>query len=482
MSGFNDIYNTQTIRIMKGLYNHEFDDPIELRAALEKCELFSFGQELWQATLTRYPCELYIRIIDSCEKLNDSGNDLSLAGEALPASKRSLWKNYTAEHKPESSEKIVEFVTAFFRETCRSNPICRPCRCKKELTDFFEQISGDRHDSVKKTINNWISGHSHPNTRDGYIQLCYALGLRVVGSEAVKTLDANRFLSLSCGQNPLYLRSAQESIHYFCLKRPFGKDLPMDEKYDNVGNYRYAMDLADHLNNLPVAADVSGNYTIQARLMIDGITDEQELLGFVSGHSENHSERYYSAQELLKKFLKEYEQLLHDMETDEKNKEKRPMTKGTAIEIVDIFSKVSTDRSSIRKLEKMAAEGFALSDALYRSDIVQEMANGQQTVSRSILLLTALSLNYGTAFDVRTGRMRATRSFDDIPSFQAFCRTISAVLDSCTMAMFYPRRKIDFLILHSYMSMTRDMNKTGFSDSLSYYLIESLKLISNCAD
>lgn len=482
MSGLHDVYNTQTIRIMKGLYNHEFDDPIELRAMLEKCELFSFAQELWQATLTRYPCELYIGTIDACEELAASEKDLVLAGEVLPANKRNLWKNYTIENKLENNEKIVEYVTTFFRETCRSNPICRPCRCKKKLTDFFERISGDRHDSVKKTINNWISGHSSPNNREGYIQLCYALGLRVVSTEAVKTLDANRFLSLSCGQNPLYLRSAQEAIHYFCLKRPFGEEMPLDKEYDNAENYRYAMSLIDLLNTQSGVGVCSSGYTIQSRLMIDGITSEDELISFVSSHTEDRSERYYSAQKLLKNFLKEYEQLLHDMEKDEKDKEKKPLTKGRAIEIVEIFSKVCTDSSSIRKLKKVVDEGFSLSDALYRSDIVCEMSCGEQVVSRSILLLTALSLNYGTAFDVHTGRMRATRAFDDIPSFQAFCRTISAVLDSCNMAMFYPRRKIDFLILHSYMSMTRDMNKTGFSDTLSYYLIESMNLINNGVD
>ncbi len=481
MAGFGNIYNTQTIRIMNELYSCKYDDPLVLRSALEKCELFSFAQELWQAILTRFPCRLYLDVLERCRNLEAEGRSFEAAGELFARNKSALWSRYCSEAG--SAKNTTEFVSAFFRETCRSNPLCRPCSCKKHLTDFFEQISGESHDSVKKNINNWLSGHSRPNTREGYIQLCYALGLRVFRGEAVNNLDANRFLSFSCGQNPLYLRSAQEAIHYFCLMRPFGKVLSPEDDYDAPGNYSYARSLQSRLEKLPPKAADNKGYTIESRLLIDSITDENELLDFISGHAESNSERYYSACRLLEKFCEEYELLEHDMEEEEEGgKKKKPLTKGTAIQIVDIFSRVSTDRKSIKMLRDFISDGYSLSDALYRSDVVLDMSKGLQTVSRSVLLLTALSLNYGTAYDVRSGRMRNTLEFDECTSFNSFCRTVSAILESCNMAMIYPRRKFDFLVLHSYMSMTRDINRRGIAEALSDYLLRTMELIGSSED
>ena len=90
MSSFDSIYNTQTIKIMDGLYSYQYDDPFELRRALEKFELFSFSQELWQAVLTRYPCETYLKMLERCEELAVQGKPLAEAASVLPKNKQKL--------------------------------------------------------------------------------------------------------------------------------------------------------------------------------------------------------------------------------------------------------------------------------------------------------------------------------------------------------------------------------------------------------
>lgn len=475
MAKFSNIYNTQTIKIMDGLYHYSYDDPFELRAALDKCELFSFAQEFWQAIIARYPCDVYLNVLKKCEKLHTEGKPFAEAADLFAKNKQTLWLEYCAQSKKIENYNIVEFVSGFFRETCRSNPLCRPCVCKKTLLDFFESISRESHDSVKKNINNWISGHSKPNTREIYIQLCYALGLRVSRREATKLLDANHFLAFSCGQNPLYLRNAQEAVHYYCLMRPLGTECSANEEYDTAANYKYALSLIDALEEKQTVQSQNNGYTIESRQMIHNIKSESELIDFISNYTEENSTRYYSAGKMLKTFCEEYEILEHDEIGDENKKKK--LTKGTSLQIIDIFTKVQTDRDSIKMLRDFVSKGYSLSDALYRSDIVSDMAEGRQIVSRDVFLLTALSLNYGTAYDVRSGRMRETHEFDECKSFHSFCNTVSAILESCNMAMLYPRRKFDFLVLYSYMSMTKDVNRNGIAHALSDYLLMTLELI-----
>lgn len=495
MSDFKDIYSEGTIRIINGLEKQEYDSAEKLRDDLEKCDLYSFSQELWQLTAARFPCKIYGELLRECGSTAAGSKSFEKAAAVLPVTKRRTWSDYCSEYAAKKTDP-AQLVFGFLEKTCLSHPICRPCTCKENLIKFFE-ATGTSGGTAKKNINNWLSGHSAPGSRKSCIQLCYALGLRIPGGSYIApALNADRFLSMTCGQNPLYTRDAEEMIHYYCLMNPQGKKTGFDEDYDRAENYLYSMKLTEKAKTHKTAAAYN-HYTFAAKELINRADGEDAILDLVASLSVTGEDRYASAKELLKRFYDEYDELCNPDPDGEKKKKsgksqaadnaekRRKLSKERAARIIDILSEAQTDSASLNELERFVNDGYVLSDALYSSSTVKDMIDGVRPVTRNVLMLTLLSLNYGVKYDMESGQMLDTEDFDEIAggsfdravSFNSFCTRISETLDSCELAPLYPRRRFDYLVLYSYLRMSVDVSKRDTADALSDYLIRSMKNI-----
>ena len=482
MYNFSDIYNTQTLKLLDDLRQGEYDDPFALRKYLENSDrvLTSFSQELWATALMRYPCANFAKLCEICSAALDSAQDAGqAAAKQFEGKKREDWLRFYSRRPIQTRADIVPVVSAYLRETCLSSPICRPCDCKKRLVDFFTETSGGMsYESVKRNVNNWLSGASKPADRRTYIALCYALGLRILPGTSAP-ISADRFLSFVCDQNPLHVRDAEEAVHYFCLRRPMGRELPVGSEYDTVGNFRYAVSLLDRIEagqtERPAETE---RYTIQSRQYLDGVEKEEELVAHLSG-APKEEHRYHTASIILKRFCREYEEYLEN-ETQfsdwdlgeayrEERSKKKPPTKQAAIDMIHLLTELEPERLKAAGAKEFAKQ-YSLSDALYRSEIVEQMAAGELPMERAVVLLTALTLNYGIIYDAGRKRMRQTRELSNIPTFNHFCRTLSDMLEHCTMAPLYPKRRLDFLVLYAYLRMTKDVNKHQTVGALSDYL------------
>lgn len=480
MPTFSSLFGTQTLKQLDGLAQGEYDDPFKLLGFLERPEkpLTSFASELWNTALLRYPCELFARLCEESAAYFGASEFTEATYIGLPETRREEFLFYLQTHPIKEAKDIPAAVSDYLFARCLSSPPCRPCQCKRMLVEFFQTMSDDgkNFDAAKRIVNYWLSGH-RPTDRKTYIELCYALGLRT-GSKLPPSLSANRFLSFACDQNPLYVRNVEEAVHYFCLHRPLGQDLPIDEPYDAAENYRYAESLLTQIKNVTRQGVSKNQYTAQSLLYIDEIKEESDLFSFLSGLPSVENQRYQTATRLLTQFLEEYDDDLHidewDTLDDDLNESESRMKKKEAHPLVRAF--MNMDVMELKRL--IPSTSFCLSDALYQSGIVRDMVKGKIPVDRSVVLLTALALNYGILYDVDKQKIRQGEDLNELLSFNAFCCELSDVLDSCAMAPLYPRRKLDFLILYSYLKMTKQIHKRSTTDSLTYYLTETIRDIS----
>ena len=483
MYNFSDIYNTQTLKLLDDLRQGEYDDPFALRKYLENSDrvLTSFSQELWATALMRYPCANFAKLCADCDAALTSGRDAGqAAAKRFEGKKQEDWLRFYSRRPIQTRADIVPVVSAYLRETCLSSPLCRPCDCKKRLVDFFTETSGGmNYESAKRNVNNWLSGASKPADRRTYIALCYALGLRILPGTAAP-ISADRFLSFVCDQNPLHVRDAEEAVHYFCLRRPMGQALSPGDDYDTAGNYRYAADLLDRIKEAGQGGSSVGSerYTIQSRQYLDGVEKEEELVAHLS-RAPKEEHRYHTASIILKRFCREYEEYLEnetqfaDLDLGEAYREewskKKPLTKQAAADMIHLLIELEPEQLKAAGAGEFARQ-HSLSDALYRSEIVGQMAGGELPMERAVVVLTALTLNYGIIYDAGRKRMRQTKELSNIPTFNHFCRTLSDMLEHCTMAPLYPKRRLDFLVLYAYLRMTKDVNKHQTVGALSDYL------------
>ena len=457
-----------TIQIMQELSGGEYTDPFQVRSLITRDTMRpdSFAERLWRMLHMATVCPVV-------EKFCRDGAAAMTA--ALPEEWREEWQKSFAGGEGQAGQLTA---VDFLRRVCVNKPLCRPCRCKDRVISFLAGVQGGdtkARNAAKRNVSNWLTDRL-PLDRDTYIKLCYALGLRALGEsgEKEKAKDANRFLSLHCTQNPLHLSDAAEAVHYYCLRRPLGRELPTEEDYDGMENYDYALSLIRRIGTAEQSIDDTWMFTAETGRTIDHLRTEEEILAYAQACVSHRGDEYFTARCVLKDFIVTYEEELK-LSGRTGVRMLAGVTKEESRRVVAAFERLDCD---ISVLEEISHYSERLGDVLYASGVAAEIADGQRPMSRTVLLLCLLAQNCGAVFSPEQTDMVQTDDFSDARSFNEFFRLVNATLEDCSMAALNPRRRLDFLILYSYFLFSRDALMGEIPNAFSAYLTQAIRRIT----
>jgi len=444
------------MEIRRSLELGEYDDPAEVRRMLRgrNCTPDYFRDALWSAILAAFPCP---------KKSGIPGN--------LTAAKQKLWAQLCAD-EPELTDHERIF------KKCQNSNLCMQCECKKRIIDFFEQIGSGSTDTIRHRLASWLSGRVSRLDRVTYIQLCFAMNMRVHPSDMQlsdeqKLNDVNRFLTLSCKQPPLYTIKADEAVYYYCLANPGDRT--------NAENWLYACRLIERSSRL----DADGKedmFTMHASSMIESVRSEADLFGFISRCCLDDRELYYTAKENCRLLFEQFdiaEQVAQSVDESRrltgKLKKSRNILKKDALRILNTLSEYDElgkiDDDVVELIEK-----HEFGDILYSSDQLEGFLDGDVMPDRTILLLTVLAQNCGMRYDPSTNTLEESDDLTDLPSFSEYFGNLATLLRNMCMAPLYPRRRMDFIVLYAYHILQKDFMAESEIGSLSEYIVRALKI------
>jgi len=448
-----------TIQIMQRLSGGEYSDPFEVRSIISKNTMRpdSFALRFWRVLHIASECPVAARF---------AAEGAQGVTQLIPAAKQAEWAALNSRDEPMDQLALVDFLHGI----CVGKPLCRPCRCKDRVISFLAQcMGGDEkaHNAAKRNVSNWLTDKL-PLDRETYIRLCYALGLRTLGERdgVEKAKDANRFLSLHCTQNPLHLSNAEEAVHYYCLRYPFGRELDAAADYSGADNYRYALSLIGRIGTVPLKTDDSWMFTAEAGRTIDRLRTEEDILSYAQSCRTHQSDEYYTAKCVLRDFIAAYEDELA-ISGRMRIRMSAGISKEEARQVMAAFELLESDISALGVISGYAER---LGDVLYASGIAGEIVDGQRPMSRTVLLLCLLAQNCGAVFSAEQVDIVQTEDFTDARSFNDFFRLLNVTLEDCSMAPTNPRRRLDFLILYTYYLFSRDALMGGMPDAFSVYM------------
>ena len=446
-----------TMEIRRALELGEYSDPVQVRKMLRGGEfaVSEFRESLWAAVMAAFPCP----------KENGIPGNLTTA-------KQKLWQQMCAE-QPGLTDRERIFGK------CLSSNLCMQCECKKSLIDFFVDTGSGTADTVRHRLASWLSGRVKKPDRLTCIQLCFAMNMRLYpagsgpdGEE--KLLDANRFLTLACGQPPLYTMRPDEAVYYYCLANPGGRS--------NTENWLYACSLIERFANAGAAAFEEEMHTMYAVSVIENIRTEKELQEFVAGCSMGEHELYATAKENCRLLFEQFDiaRDVSDAVEEDGRKEqhagkKRNVLKKDANRILDALSDYDEtgrlDEEIITQLEK-----YQFGDILYSSDRLEAFLEDEDMPDRTLLLLTVLAQNCGMKYDPVSNTLEESDDLTDLPSFGEYFISLSSLLRNMCMAPLYPRRRMDFIVLYAYHMLQKDILGEKEAGALSEYIIKALRL------
>ncbi len=445
-----------TMEIRHALELGEYTDPAQVRKLLKsgKFSGAEFKDALWTAILTAFPCP----------------KEGGLPG-SLTAAKQKVWGQLSVEHPAQSEHEIIESY-------CRTANLCMQCECKKKVIDFFVGIGSGSADTVRHRLTTWLTGKVSRLERLTYIQLCFALNLRVYPSakqltDEEKSRDANRFLALCCKQPPLYTARPEEAVYYFCLANPGQRD--------NKENWLYAQELIRRSAEYKAEKTEDDLYTMYAASAVESIKEEQQLLSFIAGNHFGEHELYSTAKENCRLLYEQFdisETVTRSAEYGEKTADsrKKPIRKKDAQRVLDALSAFD-DTGELGEDIIEALERYSFGDILYSSGRLDELLEGESRPDRTLLLLTMLAQNCGMEYDPVSNTLGESDDLTDIPSFNEYFRRLSALLRNMSMAPLYPRWRTDFVVLYAYHLLQKDILGDKEADSMSGYIVKALRLI-----
>lgn len=453
-----------TMEIRRALEVGEYSDPVQVRRLLRGGEfaVAEFRESLWSAVMAAFPCP------------KESGIPSNLT-----AAKQKLWGQMCEE------EPDLPVRERIFRK-CLSSNLCMQCECKKLLIDFFVEIGSGSADTVRHRLASWLSGRVKKLERLTCIQLCFAMNMRVypAGSSLTdreKLMDANRFLTLTCGQPPLYTMIPEEAVYYYCLANPQGRS--------NSENWMCACSLAEKAARYSAGEAEEEMHTMYAVSVIENIRTENELLEFVAGCSMGEHELYATAKENCRLLFEQFEIAgdVSDAVDGGRNSgsagKKRAVLKKDARKILDALCDYNeTGRIAPEIIEGL--EKYQFGDILYSSDLLEAFLEDEVMPDRTLLLLTVLAQNCGMKYDPESNTLEESDDLTDLPSFSEYFISLSNLLRNMCMAPLYPRRRMDFIVLYAYHLLQKDILGERETGALSEYIIRELRLTmeENCND
>lgn len=482
-------YGTETVHLISDVASGRFDNPTKVKEYFRngRFSFESFGYELWRLLLIGHPCERMQRLLGAASGSVSEIKDALL--KEIPGFDVSAVDGFFDANKKPSLYKMREFMRDCLIKRCSKKVLCRPCTCKKTLVDFMVSVTeGAREDSISRTVNNWFTYTNEKLDRSKCIQLCYALGLRcfkqgerALMSEGMRNLDAERFLGIICRQDPFHVRKPDEAIFFYCLMRPMGEKLPLNEKYDPIKNYAFANELLRKYYSYAAYRNAPGDghssipmeYTQVVRNSISESTDVSDLLDLLLNLANMPNVERYAASKYITQFYRDLQVNAVELAANT-----AALTKDLAMRTVMALKDIDEQQISSHGI-KEAISKYTLSELLYKSGIIVSMAEGRIPIERNIMLLCSLAMGYGIAYAPgRRTPVRETADFIDSITFTAFFEKISATLRTCCFSPLYPRSKFDFMILYSYYLGRTDLRKGRAVDSIATYLTRAVTELS----
>lgn len=410
-----------------------------------------FGVGLWHTMLEAFPCE---KTIPDC----------------ITEGKRELWNKHSAAGgNPDS----------FISDVCRSERVCFSCPVKVSVVSFFTAL-GHEEKSVQRRLSRWLKDGKRPDNRLTCIMLCFALGLKahsadVPLTDSEKATDANRFLTLVCNEQPLYLAMREEAIYYFCLANQCGRN--------PVENWQYACELISRTESIPFSDFESDDMTMAAFQTVEGVHDEEGLMRIISSTRTDKSKMYTTAKENCRLLLiaeLDNKTVATQMNVISAKKEnlgsKGDKARSDAVKIIAAL-KSFNDNGEIKPDTIELMEQYDLSDILTASGKLNDLLYNPGTApNRMVLLFLLFSLDCGMRYDYDTCSLLESESLTEARTFDEYYNSLSLLLRNMGLAPLYPHRRFDFVILYAYQLFKKDLRQGQIPQLLTYYIVNALKI------
>jgi len=489
------IYGTATQLVLRSLGEYGQFDLQEFKAIVKsKNKRFdSFSERLFRQMLISYPCQKLRALTDIVASAASHDHLIAAGRVEIPKLKWDSWSEYIKSHDLPDRSNSAQYVEAFLRQQCiGKEKLCKSCDVRRPIIEFFSTVYPELVASrtIERNLSNWLNGSSVPSDRKIYIELCYALNLRLHVKDTPldkEDHDANHFLCFKCLQNPLYIGDTTEAVHYYTLLRS------QDTSRDSVVLYRRSLLLIERIHQLQASCPQPNNK--EERYLTQGYSDdidlirsEDELVNYLALNVPTDNP-YYSARLVLRYFKEDYADFIKaEFENDETRDKRRknlprPFSQKESRAILDALT--DFDVNAIRELNVVQIlKNNSLGAILYSSNLLQPIYDGEKQMSRTILLLTVTALNY--ALSPSDTVLMPVDDLTETKDFTNFVKLLNTTLLSCSMAPLNPQLPLDYCLIYAYYIMRQDKNAvylgvpdktTGegaMIDSLSIYFGEAI--------
>ncbi len=489
------IYGTATQHILRSVGEYGQFDLQEFKKIIQKGNkhFVSFSEMLFKQMLISFPCKKLVSLSDIVMSATSRDHLIAAGRVEIPKLKWDSWTEYIEKHGLPARDDSAKFVESYLRQQCiGKEKLCKSCDARRTVIDFFSAVYPElvASRSIERNLSNWLNGSSVPSDRKTYIELCYALRLRVhaKNQQLVKEYDANHFLCFNCLQNPLYMGDDMEAVHYYTLLHSSNSsDSPVDLYHKSlalIDRVRKKKATSQHPDDNSDDRYLTQDYSED----IDLVRSEEELVNYLALNIPM-DDPYHSARLVLRYFNQDYADFIMEEFENDENKDKRrknpplPFTQKDSRAVLD--SLTDFDVIAIKELDVVQIlRKNSLGAILYSSNLLPPMIDGQKPVSRSILLLTVTALNY--ALSPSDSILTPIDDLTDTKDFTNFVKLLNATLRGCSMAPLNPRLPLDYCLVYAYYLMRQDKNvvylgtsdgsmaKAQMIDSLSVYLSEAI--------
>ena len=283
---------------------------------------------------------------------------------------------------------------------------------KKTLMEGLVANHPDKSkETLRKTVNNWLSGKSKDIGEEYAISLCFILRLSLE--------NADHLYSLVTGM-PFHWRNPNMIAYLYALQK--GMD------------YASARNLSDRLKGaLPVLDGeyVEAAYTPAIRREISMLRNEEELVSYAKAELHRLGMYHNTAYDL---FMRMMDQLANPTFSYDV-----PQEQGLSVKQIlqDYLYEGHIDKQGIAgEIQRLVAEQWP------DEPVISKMKSRKMDVSRKVMILLFLATDEGLIVDELEEKATTEERFEDLYS------RLDAMLIRCSFASLDPRVPFDWLVLY----------------------------------
>lgn len=290
---------------------------------------------------------------------------------------------------------------------------------RKLLTGgLMENHPEARFDAVDKKVRNWLNGRTQTISKQDAFELAFILKLSLE--------DANRFISMVTEEG-IHWRDVSELVYGYALSKGM--------------TYEEAKDLLERIPNTDSpGADASASTSL-IKSDVLSITDEKELIDYVSKTLSSLGKYHNTAYRLFMEYMKALEDAgIVDGLTEEKSMSVR--------DVLDSY----LYRSSVPAGAKGKKEAMTDAQKFIKADWPDEttlsrMKSRQTDVTRKVLILLFLATNGGDAEEDYDFDDDEELTRDEI--FLDALSRLNLMLASCGFMKLDPRNRFDWMTMYA---------------------------------